>query len=71
MNKKINHILTLVESMDTLTDKEKEMLTNACNDKSLPTWLITLLKVVAYALGLVLAGYGTANACEVFNVFNL
>lgn len=66
MNKKINHILTLVESMDTLTDKEKEMLTAACNDKTLPAWLLTLLKVVAYALGLVLAGYGTANAATTF-----
>lgn len=34
--------------------------------KTLPKWLVVLLKSIAYAIGLILAGYGTASAATVF-----
>lgn len=35
----------------------------------LPEWLIILLKVLAYLIGLLLAGYGTAAAAQTYLLF--
>lgn len=37
------------------------------NDSEKSPWWIIVLKVVAYALGLILAGYGTATAASLIH----
>lgn len=37
------------------------------NEESTPWWVI-VLKVTAYALGLILAGYGTTAAAQTLNI---
>ena len=61
-------IIDAVKNCKTLNSAQKAELAEALTDESnLPSWLVTLLKVVAYAIGLVLAGYGTTAAAA--NVF--
>lgn len=47
-SKELNDILTRVDSTST----------------TLPHWLVVLLKVIAYAIGIILAGYGTSAAAQ-------
>lgn len=43
------------------------MKNNFSDEKNSPWWLIAL-KVVAYALGLILAGYGTTAAAQALSI---
>lgn len=52
-----------------LTQRELDDIMSRANSLSepMPHWLIVTLKIIAYALGLVLAGYGTtASATTLF-----
>ena len=60
----------LANSSEAKTDDLKGMLSKITstleNEKSTPWWVV-LLKVIAYAIGLILAGYGTTAAAMTFN----
>ena len=60
----------LANSSEAKTDDLKGMLSKITstleNEKSTPWWVV-LLKVIAYAIGLILAGYGTTAAAMTIN----
>lgn len=60
----------LDNSSEAKTDDLKGMLSKITstleNEKSTPWWVV-LLKVIAYAIGLILAGYGTTAAAMTIN----
>lgn len=39
------------------------------NDKKNEPWWVIAVKVIVYAAGLILAGYGTANAATAMGIF--
>lgn len=51
------------------TDSERNELLNqlqkAIAEDDSPKWWVTLLKIIAYAIGLILAGYGTTTVAAV------
>ncbi len=56
--------------VDSVPAAVKAAISDALNAGTpIPAWLVTLLKVIAYAIGLVLAGIGTtATAATLFNL---
>ena len=55
-----NTIATEAERNELLNQLQK-----AIAEDDSPKWWITLLKIIAYAIGLILAGYGTTTAALV------
>lgn len=66
-NKQLLELAAKMANKDAIvTDEErKQALTaieKALQDDDTPKWWVVLLKVLAYAIGLILAGYGTTAA---------
>lgn len=66
-NKQLLELAAKMANKDAIvTDEErKQALTaieKALQDDDSPKWWVVLLKVLAYAIGLILAGYGTTAA---------
>lgn len=58
----------VLDEVSSLPEEEKKEVVSKllANSEDLPNWLVTLLKIIAYAIGIILAGYGTASAATVF-----
>lgn len=75
MKKEVKNLIQQANSLltntsEAKTDDLKGMLSKITstleNEKSTPWWVV-LLKVIAYAIGLILAGYGTTAAAMTIN----
>lgn len=70
MKKKISvspdRLRDLLQSVDSSSDESVESVLRilVSETPSLPNWLVVLLKVIAYAIGLVLAGFATSSCCK-------
>lgn len=60
------HLLDILETEPELSKKEVEEILSRVDSSSdeLPHWLVVTLKVIAYAIGIILAGYGSAAAAS-------
>lgn len=63
-----NDVPAIVATLKTCHPEDvADVLRDVKTDKSSPWWVI-LLKVIVYAIGLVLAGYGTTAAAQTLNI---
>lgn len=71
-NKKIKIDLSKLDDIlsteSEISAREKAAIVDRmlANSDELPHWVVVLLKVIAYAIGIVLAGYGTSAAAQTF-----
>lgn len=54
----------LFDSGMSTKDIDELLVETTATPTSLPKWLVILLKAIAYAIGLILAGYGTTAAAQ-------
>lgn len=63
-------VTKVVDILDTEPDislKEKQAIVERllASSDELPKWLVNVLKIIAYAIGIILAGYGTNAAAQI------
>lgn len=70
MSKKITikkeQLADILQTESEITGKEFSSIMSRVEQTSteLPHWVVILLKVIAYAIGIILAGYGTAASAQ-------
>lgn len=71
VDKMLSHVRATLKDNGWLSDGQIEHVINRVAEET-PTnsWWIILLKVLAYLIGLLLAGYGTAQAATMVLPFN-
>lgn len=62
----------LLEDTNMCSSEINSVIDKVSDDNPDTPWWVIVLKVIAYAIGILLAGYGTASAALVFSpMFNL
>lgn len=64
----VSQLKDILSSEPDISDREKRDIVERAlqNSEELPHWVVILLKVIAYAIGIVLAGYGSVASAQDF-----
>ena len=66
-NKILQSVKTHLKAETSIPEVQIESLVDSISDENPDTpWWVIALKVIAYAIGIILAGYGTAAAATVY-----
>lgn len=66
-NKILQSVKTHLKAETSIPEVQIESLVDSISDENPGTpWWVIALKVIAYAIGIILAGYGTAAAATVY-----